>query len=143
MDPLAPLVRASMDTYLQTLSPIPATYKNVLLSELLVSKLDFTLCNAWAAPTLQQYHSSVLQFLVFCDHHNVPPALHLPAPEILLCTFACHLAGQISGSTIRNQLSALKAWHIINNLPWNGATHLKYTLKGAENLTPPSSMHPS
>jgi hypothetical protein len=38
-------------------------------------------------------------------------------------------------------MSALKAWHILNSMPWNGNIQLKYTLKGADNLTPKASIH--
>jgi hypothetical protein len=43
---------------------------------------------------------------------------------------------------ISSDLSAVRAWHIINNFPYNGGLQLKYTLKGARNMTPGSSKRP-
>ncbi|KAF5371116.1 hypothetical protein D9758_004320 [Tetrapyrgos nigripes] len=66
----------------------------------------------------------------------------LPASETTLCEYASHYAGKIAGSTVRQKLSALKTWHIQQQLPWNGNLLLRNTLKGVDNLTPASSFHP-
>lgn len=62
--------------------------------------------------------------------------------ESLLCAFAASSTGQHAGDTISSDLLAVRAWHIINNFPYNGGLQLKYTLKGARNMTPGSSKRP-
>jgi hypothetical protein len=72
----------------------------------------------------------------------IPKKSRLPANESILCAFAACHAGRLSGDTIRGQLTAIKAWHHINNAEWKGNTRLHLILKGAKNLTPLSSKRP-
>lgn len=102
-------------------------------------RVDFAISNAWQDSTLIKYESGVKRFLAFCDHENIPTDLRLPASEFLLCAFAASTAGIRSGSTISSDLSAIRAWHIMNHTPYLGSLQLQYTLKGARNLTPKSS----
>jgi hypothetical protein len=81
----------------------------------------------------------VARFIHFCSEQHVALEFRLPASELLLCAFAASSAGLRSGSTIRNDISAVRAWHITNNVPYFGNIRLNYTLKGLENLTPQSS----
>jgi hypothetical protein len=94
-----------------------------------------TLSNAWAPTTLAKYTLAVTQYMEFCHGQGVPTPYILPASETLLCAFVSHNAGHLAGTSICNQISALKAWHITNALPWHSHEQLHYTLKGADNLT--------
>ncbi|KIM77229.1 hypothetical protein PILCRDRAFT_51840, partial [Piloderma croceum F 1598] len=97
---------------------------------------------AWQNSTLQKYHGGVNKFIVFCEREHIPQHLRLPVSEHILCAFAASSAGSFSGDSICNNLSAIRAWHIINNAPYMAGLHLHYTLKGAHNMTPVSSRHP-
>jgi len=98
-----------------------------------------TIRSAWHTNTLNKYGSGVEHFIAFCNRENIPAHLRLPASEHLLCAFAASSTGHRAGDTISSDLSAVRAWHIINNAPYMGGLQLKYTIKGARNLTPKSS----
>ena len=97
--------------------------------------------NGWAKSTVKRYSSSIKQYIRFCDMEAIPEHLRFPADEFVLCAFAASSAGVYARSTPRNQLSALKAWHIAHNLSWNGSSRLRYVLNGVHNLTPRGSKH--
>ncbi|KAJ7478785.1 hypothetical protein B0H11DRAFT_1652519, partial [Mycena galericulata] len=59
-----------------------------------------------------------------------------------VCAFAASSAGIHAGSTARNNIAALKAWHIAQNVEWKGGSRLHYVLAGVENLAPESSRRP-
>ena len=98
--------------------------------------------NGWAQSTVKRYSSSIKQYIRFCDMERIPEHLRFPADEFVLCAFAASSAGVYARSTPRNQLSALKAWHIAHNLNWNGSSRLRYVLNGVHNLTPRGSKRP-
>ncbi|KIL54010.1 hypothetical protein M378DRAFT_188781 [Amanita muscaria Koide BX008] len=95
---------------------------------------------AWAPATRKRYDVSVREFTAFCDAQRVADEERLPASEMLLAIFTASLVGQVAGTTIGGKLAAVRAWHIQNNQPWQGATLLQYVLKGAANATPSSSV---
>ena len=100
-----------------------------------------TIKNGWAKSTVKRYSSSIKQYIRFCDMEGIPEHLRFPADEFVLCAFAASSAGIYARSTPRNQLSALKAWHIAHNMSWNGSSRLRYVLNGVHNLTPRGSKH--
>lgn len=106
------------------------------------SKVDWAIQNAWAKSTLGKYGNGVDHFLGFCKLEKVSEKFRLPASEFLLCAFAAHRAGTIAGGTIRNEISAVHAWHTLNNATYHGGSRLAYVLKGCEDLTPDSSRKP-
>jgi hypothetical protein len=138
---LARLIERSVDEFLITLQDT-AVVPPIHISYSLATKMENTLRCAWAPSTLSKYHTAVHRYISFCVAEGIPPAFRLPAPEATLCAFVANNAGRIAGATIRNDVSALKAWHVLNKYPWHGATHLKYTLRGADRLTPESSTRP-
>lgn len=79
---------------------------------------------------------------IFCIS-VIPPNCHLPASKYPLCTFAAFSAGICTGSSVRNDISGICAWHIKNGAPYLGHIHLNYILKGIGNLTPESSTQPA
>lgn len=114
----------------------PATYH---LSTHAANKIQLALENGWANSTLDLYSHSVSIFLKFCDIEHIPQHLRLPADEFILCAFAASSAGRHAGSTARNRIAALKAWHVIHDADWNGGKRLHYVLNGVENLAPDSA----
>ena len=107
-----------------------------------ISRVNHTLRNSWAPSTLNGYASSVTLFNRYCNQEGIPINLRLPASEFLLCAFAASNAGKLSGKTIRKHISALKAWHHIHDMDWNGNTRLRLVLRGTHNLSPPHSRKP-
>ncbi|KAJ7489662.1 DNA breaking-rejoining enzyme [Mycena galericulata] len=112
------------------------------LSQRVLNSVDFALQHGWAEATLSNYGTAVDRFLAFCTTEGVPEHLQLPADEFVLCAFAASGAGVHAGSTARNNIAALKAWHIAQNAPWNGGSRLHYVLAGVENLAPESAKRP-
>ncbi|KAJ6506880.1 hypothetical protein C8R45DRAFT_1060302 [Mycena sanguinolenta] len=86
--------------------------------------------------TLANYGNTVDRFIAFCSAEGVPVDLHVPADEFVLCAFAASSAGTQTGSTARNNVAALKTWHVAQNVEWRGGARLHYILAGLENLAP-------
>ncbi|KAF8881989.1 hypothetical protein BD779DRAFT_1445069 [Infundibulicybe gibba] len=103
------------------------------------AKISEVLENAWAPSTRAKYDNSVTLYLHWCNSEGLPSDKRLPASEITLCAFVAHLAGTMSGSSIRSHLSGLKRWHILANMPYTSSPRLSYLLRGADNMTPGSS----
>ncbi|KAJ7429859.1 hypothetical protein B0H11DRAFT_2166731 [Mycena galericulata] len=112
------------------------------LSRKAIDTIDHALHHGWAEPTLANYGNAVNRFLAFCAAEGVPHRFQLPADEFVLCAFATSSAGVHAGSTARNNIAALKAWHIAQNAPWHGGSRLHYVLAGVEKLAPESSKRP-
>jgi hypothetical protein len=96
--------------------------------------------NGWAPSTLYHYKNVLRRFQAFCEMESVPQDLRFPSDERVLCAFAASSAGSQSGSTARNNIAALKAWHHANGLEWEAGRRLQYILNGVDSLTPSSSV---
>lgn len=118
---------------------LPTNLRKTNLSEAAINSVNFALQHGWADATLSNYGSAVDRFLAFCTAEKVPQDLQMPADEFVLCAFAASSAGLHAGSTARNNIAALKAWHVAQNAQWNGGSRLHYVLAGVENLAPDSS----
>ncbi|KAJ7664802.1 hypothetical protein B0H17DRAFT_1211159 [Mycena rosella] len=78
-------------------------------------KVDYAIRHAWAETTLKKYNCSLDVFHFFCDREH------------------------IAGGTAASVMFAVKAWHIVNDTPWQRGVRLRYTLKGVANQAPVSS----
>lgn len=124
-------------------SRLPSNLAKLHLSQATLNSIDRTLQHGWADPTLANYGNAVDRFLAFCESEGVPHNFQLPADEFVLCAFAASSAGIHAGSTARNNMAALKAWHVAQNAEWNGGARLHYVLAGVDNLAPDSSKRPA
>jgi hypothetical protein len=98
------------------------------------------LSNAWAEGTAESYGSGLLSFHVFCDSKTVPEAVRAPASPSLVAGYISTFAGFLSGSTISNYVSGVRAWHILHGVPWSmNEPELEALLRAADRLTPSSS----
>lgn len=97
---------------------------------------------AWADSTLVGYAYGVRRFLEFCDKEGVNDDARLPADEHLLCLFAAHYGGHRARSSVKNMLSAIRAWHDIHGFTWAGGRRLALCLSGVDAHAPPSSRRP-
>lgn len=109
---------------------------NTALSEEAKQKIRRAISHAWADTTIDKYARSLDAFHAFCDFEGVTRAQRLPANEFLLCAFAASRLGEIAGGTAKNAISAVKAWHVLEDVDWEGGLRLRYTLRGVENLGP-------
>ncbi|KAJ7734594.1 DNA breaking-rejoining enzyme [Mycena metata] len=107
-----------------------------------LQNVQTALQHGWAEGTVKNYGYTLDRFLRFCVEEKIPPKLQLPTDEFVLCAFAASGAGVHAGSTARNNIAALKAWHVAQNQPWKGGSRLHYVLAGVENLAPESSKRP-
>ncbi|KAG2138504.1 hypothetical protein DEU56DRAFT_697411, partial [Suillus clintonianus] len=112
------------------------------ISSLAHDRIQRALDAAWADSTLRKYRGAIHSFLLFCEQENIPPPERCPASEVLLCAFATSRLGTLAGDSVRNHMSALKAWHAYHNARWMGGTRLHFVLNGVSNLAPSSSFHP-
>ncbi|KAJ7677321.1 hypothetical protein B0H17DRAFT_945074, partial [Mycena rosella] len=92
-----------------------------------------------AKSTLKKYGQGTAVFKHFCNAESTPHNQCLPADKFLLCAFAALRVGEGAGVTARGVITAVKAWHIMNDAPWEGNICLCYTLCSIENMTPSSS----
>ncbi|KAJ6489476.1 hypothetical protein C8R47DRAFT_951031, partial [Mycena vitilis] len=107
------------------------------------AKIDYAIRRAWADSTLTKYSQGLDAYQSFCDSENISQDKRLPANEFLLCAFAASRVGEIAGGTARGAIAAVKAWHILNDVEWEGGIRLRYVLRGVENAAPSSSKHDS
>jgi hypothetical protein len=123
------------------LSPSPASQRPILTPRAR-ALIRAAIHNSLAPATLRSYRTTIRQFQQLCDREGIPPHQHTPTPEIILCAFAADDFERLSGSTTRNKIAALKAWHGSNNWPWFGGDRLKRVITGVHNATPTSSIQP-
>ncbi|EIN03379.1 hypothetical protein PUNSTDRAFT_23992, partial [Punctularia strigosozonata HHB-11173 SS5] len=95
-----------------------------------------------APSTLRGYNGAVNRFIRFCRNGKIHQRFWLPADELVLCAFAASSKGRHAGSTARNALAGLKAWHSAQNAEWKGGKRLNYILNGVENRRPALSHRP-
>ena len=127
-------------TFLDT--PQNSATNNHTFSDRTQNQLNLAIRNSWANSTLKGYSRTVRHFLKFCDGEAIPSHLRFPADESILCAYAASDAGHTSGNTIRNRMSALKAWHHTHNVLWQDGMRLHIVLNGVKNLTPLTSIRP-
>ncbi|KAF6748299.1 hypothetical protein DFP72DRAFT_820456 [Ephemerocybe angulata] len=98
--------------------------------------------DGWASTTRQTYAAGVAAWLAFCDS-CVPPIPHAeraPAKEEMVLEFIASCVGAYSGSTVRNYVFGLKAWHTLHRVAWRvSEVALAKCFKAAERAAPPSS----
>jgi len=137
--PFKPHHRSHFPNLNPNLKPNPS---KLPFSKSTINSILHTLKNTWSPSTFSAYSRSINLFISFCDKEKIPIRARLPANEYLLCAFAASKAGHLSGKTIQNHLTALKAWHHIHNVEWKGSAYLRLVMRGTNNLTPVSSKKP-
>ena len=108
--------------------PFFGIHNPIPLSAQATRHLDQALQGAWAGSTLRRYSGAIRQFIHFCDDEHIPPHLRFPADEFVLCAFAASSIGKHVRGTPQGRLSALKAWHLSQNVEWKGSARLRYVL---------------
>ena len=98
---------------------------------------------SWEDSTKELYGTGLLVYHVYCDVNNIPDEQRALISPNLLAAFLSNYAGSVSGTTVSNYTTALKAWHILHGLQWNiEDAEPRALLKGAHKLTPLSTKRP-
>lgn len=96
------------------------------------------IAHSWALSTTKKYSNAIQLFFDFCDIENIPNTLRFPTDEFVLCAFAASGSETSTYSTIRNKITALKAWHNRHDTEWKGGMRLHLVMKGIKKLAPKS-----
>ncbi|KAJ3506399.1 hypothetical protein NMY22_g17265 [Coprinellus aureogranulatus] len=103
-----------------------------------VKRINEVAVSSWAHNTRETQAAGLLRFSEHCDELKVPEERRMPASPTLLSSFLTRHAGVVSSKTIDGWMSALHAWHTINNAPWYGdSSFVSQVKKGASKLAPP------
>ncbi|KAH6883669.1 hypothetical protein BKA70DRAFT_1471199, partial [Coprinopsis sp. MPI-PUGE-AT-0042] len=96
-----------------------------------------TIISGLASSTRATYGAGLLNYHILCDYKNIPEDQRSPASPVLIATFVSALFGLHAGSTVRNYVMGVRAWHIIHGVTWRMNTdELELLLKAAEREVP-------
>lgn len=84
--------------------------------------IDKALNSAWADSTIKSYSHSIKVFLNFCKKYRIPAEQTFPSSDYLVCAFIAEQLETVSQSTIKNYVSAIRAWHIRNGYAFSRST---------------------
>ncbi|TFK24721.1 hypothetical protein FA15DRAFT_591949 [Coprinopsis marcescibilis] len=105
-----------------------------------LEKLTDDIQGAFAPSTCEAYGTGLFAFHAFCDSKDVPEDQRAPASPMLVSLFASSMVGLYAGSTARNYVYAVRAWHIIHGVKWQvNKEELDALLKSAEKSAPAAS----
>lgn len=94
-------------------------------------------------PRIRTNHArAVSRYIVFCRAERVPSQLVFPAHEAVLCAFALSQVGRCAGTTVRNALAGVKAWHTRCNVSYLDSPRLKAIVEGVDRLRPREYIRP-
>jgi hypothetical protein len=98
---------------------------------------------AYAPSTRSTYGTGLFAFHLFCDARNIDEKHRAPIDPGVLASFISALAGIYGGSTIRNFVYGIRAWHIIHGASWKiEENQLQALFAAGEKMAPPSSKKP-
>ncbi|KAF5374416.1 hypothetical protein D9757_011845 [Collybiopsis confluens] len=94
----------------------------------------------YAESTRETYASGLLAFHVFCDTQNIPEDQRAPCGRDLLYAWMATMAGSYAGTSIKNYVHGVRAWHIIHGIEWElDQATFDTMIHGAERLRPAQS----
>jgi hypothetical protein len=96
----------------------------------------------WAVRTRKNHAGSAARFRSFCRECDVPRELTFPVAEPVLCAWLASMHGIKSGSTARNELAGLRAWHVRCNVPFPASERVTKILESIEHHRPARSRLP-
>jgi hypothetical protein len=83
------------------------------------------------------YGAGLLCFTDFCDREGISEYSCMPASSNLLATSVADQASKVSSSSINLWMSAVHAWHVVNNTPWHGSSDFVCQIRlGALRMAP-------
>ena len=100
-------------------------------------RISNVLEEAYAPSTRGTYSMGLFAFHLFCDLKDIKERHRSPADPTVLASFISLLAGIYAGSTIKNFVYGVRAWHIIHGMAWKiDADQLQALLTASKRLTP-------
>jgi hypothetical protein len=94
----------------------------------------------WSPATLRNYRGSLHRFNHFCQSQNITFSPSCSVSESGISLFIISLTGRRSGSYIRNEINAIRGFHIIYNLPFPRSERISLLLRAADRSTPSTSI---
>ena len=89
------------------------------ISEDDLQRISEVLKDAYAPNTRCTYGTGLLVFHIFCDKRNIEEKHRAPVHHTVLASFISTLAGTYGGSSIRNYVYGIRAWHLIHGIRWS------------------------
>ncbi|KAF8823981.1 hypothetical protein HHX47_DHR9000467 [Lentinula edodes] len=81
-------------------------------------RVQSVLTAGFAKSTLETYASGLLAFHVFCDSREIPELQRAPCSLDLLQSWIATMAGHYAGTSVKNYVHGVRAWHIIHGIEW-------------------------
>lgn len=105
-----------------------------------LQKIKEVLQKAYAPATRSTYGVGLYLFHLFCQYKKVDEEHRAPIHQTILACFISSLAGIYGGSTVKNYVYGVRAWHIIHGLPWKvNDDEIKALLTASTKLSPKES----
>ena len=116
------------------------TGRTIDLPDEFVERVQQVLLHGYAESTLETYASGLLSYHVFCDSRNIPEDQRAPCSSDLVSSWIATLAGNYAGTSIKNYVHGVRAWHIIHGVNWKiDKASFDTMISGAERLQPKHS----
>lgn len=85
-----------------------------------------------APSTMTTYAAGLLRWSQYCDSMNISEEDRMPASDILIIGFMGFHMGKVSGSTVKNWLAGLRAWHELKGATWPAESRrIRFARRGA------------
>ena len=138
------LLRPNVPAHRRLEKWLPAVHINANLPPELLLKQKQLAINAFAHSTKSTYGSALLKYHTFCDVIALPELNRIPCNTVIISGFITYLSGNYSKSSIVNFIAGVRAWHIVNNIPFDVDNNIINTLlRGAGRIQPiPQSKRP-
>ena len=107
------------------------------LGETDLTRIKEVLQETFAPNTRSTYGTGLLMFHIFCDQKEIEEEHRAPVNQTVLSSFISTLAGTYGGSTIRNYVYGIRAWHIVHGAKWKiNDNEAEALLKAGNKLSP-------
>jgi hypothetical protein len=107
-----------------------------------LAQLDKLTESSLKSSTLSTYGSGLAHWIAWCDQRGLSENHRLPASSLHLSLFLAYMSLSHSKSVISNTMTALRHWHELHNLKWEGDIPYIRKVRHAAILAAPSSVRP-
>ena len=103
-------------------------------------RINEVMGEAYAPSTKRTYSTGLAAFHVFCDTRDIEERHRAPIDETVLASFISTIAGLCVGSTIKNFVFGIHAWHLFHGVQWRiDDAQLKTLLPAGRKMSPVES----
>lgn len=107
------------------------------------NRLELALAHSHAPKTSKNYDYAVRRFIQFAASIGYSEDDALPASEELILLWICEGLGKTGPGTAKQNLSALRAWHLKRRLPWHRPECVPFISKALKEFWPRESQKPA